>query len=299
MHPQAMPRPVLQAVELQIPLIINGPSAALEEKHLRAQMLAYEASDGGLFNPAEQAQLDKTVLHMIKAAISANATLRALELSTLLQLRKSVDIAITLANHFKKQTLAERISLVMQSKFRGGLAQAVPEAAPEVEQHDLNTVDLSVLSAKPASEPLAAVSSARKRTTQMSLTGEPVVDAPAKKAKTASVKKEKPDSVAEPAVDAEAKEAKADDNSEAEAEAPVAKKAKKSDKKDESSDKKSSKTEDKKKNKNAATPATAVRRSPRKSPAKAKVPKGANPFARPGGAAPKKITSLFAAAAKD
>ena len=132
-HPNAVPRPVLQAVDLQIPLIINGASAGLEEKHMRAHLLAYEAHEGGIIGPQVQASLDKIVLRLFKASIENNATLRALELSTLLQLRKSVDIAITLANHFKKQTLAERVTLVMQSKFRGGVKQAARELQPQLE----------------------------------------------------------------------------------------------------------------------------------------------------------------------
>jgi hypothetical protein len=63
-------------------LIINGPSAAQEEKHLRAHMLAYERAKGSILSPGEQALLDKTVLHMINAAIKSNPPflLRALEL---------------------------------------------------------------------------------------------------------------------------------------------------------------------------------------------------------------------------
>jgi hypothetical protein len=78
-------------------------------------------------------KIDASLIKLIAHACKAERTARALDLATQLQLPKSLQGALRLANHYKLGALAERISKLMQARFddvEDDVEEAPPPPAP-------------------------------------------------------------------------------------------------------------------------------------------------------------------------
>lgn len=144
-QPLTQPRPLLTQLKLQVPFIVGDQGDAathFEEQHFRSELLLHEqlsydvqqsaitsgmASSGSTDSASastpitvpikQQAQLDKTLLQLFTRVVTDDRAMRALDLATLMGLRKTYDIAVTVANHYKKPELAKRVHAYMLDKF--------------------------------------------------------------------------------------------------------------------------------------------------------------------------------------
>ncbi|RKP37957.1 hypothetical protein BJ085DRAFT_21438, partial [Dimargaris cristalligena] len=128
-----VPRPLLTQLDLRMPLLNHDAAVSqLEERLLRASLFAInQRTDPLAPEPNSQAALsatdpavlreflqeDKLTLQLIQAACKADRIYRALDLTSLLHLPKSIDAAVKIAMFHRYPTLAERINLVKQTKF--------------------------------------------------------------------------------------------------------------------------------------------------------------------------------------
>jgi hypothetical protein len=120
---------VLTAVKLQAPLLnLDTEESQLEEQHMTQTLLNYQTYNGNTPGTV-QAKVDELGVHLIAKACKADRQFRALDVSTMLGLRKSINIACMLASKLKKPILAERVNLLMEAKFPGGRAQVQTETA--------------------------------------------------------------------------------------------------------------------------------------------------------------------------
>ncbi|GFR53167.1 hypothetical protein Agub_g15890, partial [Astrephomene gubernaculifera] len=140
-RPQVSPRPFYTPLPLGPPVVsLDGGSApelegqalllGLGNAALRARLDAAEASgqveassDLSHLLLRGQAEQDRALLRALQRLIRGERAGRALELAAQLNLYKSVEGALTLANHHQARGLAERISALLASR------QALMEAA--------------------------------------------------------------------------------------------------------------------------------------------------------------------------
>lgn len=112
-YPDPFKKPLLTNVSLQMPFLDGG--RAQEEQHALKTVMLFQGPRPTL---KQTVDLDKLVITQIQASCKQDKLVRALDLCTSLQLLKSLEIAITIANHAKKADLAERISMLLQAKQR-------------------------------------------------------------------------------------------------------------------------------------------------------------------------------------
>ncbi|KAJ1978037.1 DNA polymerase alpha accessory factor Mcl1 [Dimargaris verticillata] len=131
-HPQAV-RPLISQVGLRMPLLHRDQAATvLEEKLLRTHLFATnKRADPTLGRPRSQAALnatdstilksylqeDKLALQLIQSACKADRLQRALDLTAMLYLPKSVDAAVKIAIFHRYPALAERMTLIKEATF--------------------------------------------------------------------------------------------------------------------------------------------------------------------------------------
>jgi len=117
-YPQTLPRPVPTAMPICLPLLgLKSESEKLQERHARQKMVLEEQSLQGLAITAkDKVKLDKLVLLNLKLACKSGRSVRALDLSTRLLRKKSLDTAIVMANHLNQTQLVERMSILLQGK---------------------------------------------------------------------------------------------------------------------------------------------------------------------------------------
>ena len=133
--PSTLSRPVLTAVQLELPFVVTD-SHHVEQPHARAELMLYEAQHAThatsasasssfhlqpfTFQPSvkEQASLDKLLLPVIQLAIKADQGSRALDLTSQLYLLRSMESALLLAQTNRKVHLASRISLLIGERRR-------------------------------------------------------------------------------------------------------------------------------------------------------------------------------------
>ena len=128
--PTTLPRPVLSALPLAVPLACAEPAdPQIEGRRLMTLLNMDEfrvcAAEEGLAEAEEtQAQLmravtmlDSLALKLFSNACKMERNARALDLAVQLQLPKSLAGALKLANHFKLGPLADRITKLMQAKY--------------------------------------------------------------------------------------------------------------------------------------------------------------------------------------
>ena len=128
--PSTLSRPVLTAVQIELPFVVTD-SHHVEQPHARAELMLYEVQHAAhvtsapassssqlqpfTFQPSvkEQAGLDKLLLPVIQLAIKADQGSRALDLTSQLYLLRSMESALLLAQTNRKVHLASRISLLI------------------------------------------------------------------------------------------------------------------------------------------------------------------------------------------
>eukprot|EP00730_Choanoeca_flexa_P003859 TRINITY_DN11524_c0_g2_i2.p1 TRINITY_DN11524_c0_g2~~TRINITY_DN11524_c0_g2_i2.p1 ORF type:complete len:1032 (+),score=334.37 TRINITY_DN11524_c0_g2_i2:48-3098(+) len=123
--PKVLPKPTLDTVTLQIPLVGLAETATHEEQFLRGKIMGdhtIEAEALDELNPADNRlilqqhkELDRHLLAAISRSIQSSRSARALDIATCLLLPASVDIAIKLAVKSKMPKLAERMLLAKQA----------------------------------------------------------------------------------------------------------------------------------------------------------------------------------------
>lgn len=116
--PHTLPRPVPQALPIRMPFLnIESESEKLQEQHTRlAAITSEQALQGMPITGKDQIQLDKLLLKNVKIACKAGRSVRALDLTTRLIRKKSLDTAIIMANHLDQTQLVERMNIIVQAK---------------------------------------------------------------------------------------------------------------------------------------------------------------------------------------
>ncbi|KAJ1974297.1 DNA polymerase alpha accessory factor Mcl1 [Dimargaris xerosporica] len=130
--PQAV-RPLISQVGLRMPLLHRDQAATtLEEKLLRTHLFATnKQTDSTIIRPRSQAALnatdpavlksylqeDKLALQLIQNACKADRLQRALDLTAMLYLPKSVEAAVKIAIFHRYPALAERMTLIKEATF--------------------------------------------------------------------------------------------------------------------------------------------------------------------------------------
>lgn len=136
--PITSPIPTLQSLALQLPLLnMSDQNTQHEERYIRNNILYYNNySNLTTTERIKQAgSLDKELLQCIYRCLNnPNNTreVRSIDLSSMLQLHKSLQIAIQLANKNNKSNVASRLGLLAESKFNGN---------NNIDIDDMNTVD--------------------------------------------------------------------------------------------------------------------------------------------------------------
>jgi len=117
-YPETLPRPVPQAMPIRMPLLnLASESEKLQEQHTRQKAILEEQDIQGMATTnKDKIKLDKIILLNFKNACKASRSVRALDLSTRLMRKKSLDAAIIMANHMNQNQLVERMNILMQGK---------------------------------------------------------------------------------------------------------------------------------------------------------------------------------------
>ncbi|GJP74483.1 hypothetical protein CLOP_g5056 [Closterium sp. NIES-67] len=137
-QPSVFPRPVLSEMPLVLPLALSDLAAAdslqadllrsaLATAHVRAVAdEALQMGEQGAMAAAEdeeellrlEAERDKTLLRLLVAAAKGDKLERAMELGTMLSLRKSLQGAVKLTSALRLPVLAERLHSLLQERLR-------------------------------------------------------------------------------------------------------------------------------------------------------------------------------------
>ncbi|KAL6059444.1 WD repeat and HMG-box DNA binding-domain containing protein 1 [Balamuthia mandrillaris] len=99
--------------------LLSDPSSGLSSFDLSAALEEFSSSTSSEENKKLvqiQAKLDSQVLEMMQNACKADRPVRALDLASQLQLKRSLNIALKLANHHHMIELAHRIELLQKSR---------------------------------------------------------------------------------------------------------------------------------------------------------------------------------------
>jgi chromosome transmission fidelity protein 4 len=177
-HPSSNPKPVLSTVKLQIPLLNSGSDTIkMEEDNMRNDLLYNHHLSQRLLNESEilqmKAEMDKTTIKLIQIACQDENQFRALDLCTSLHLAKSLSIAITLANYLRLPLLAQKMNLLLKTKFademddgtidevnkRGVIPQqkeSLTDSTTDSPQRNVELTPLKQSSSSSSSNPLAA-----------------------------------------------------------------------------------------------------------------------------------------------
>ena len=143
-YPSTLPRPVLSALPLTMPLACSEPAQPqLEHDRMLQQLMLDEMRSSAMAEGTDESEevqrnllrgftkLDSLNLKLLAAACKAERNARALDLARQLQLPKSLTAAMKLANHYKLPSLAERISMMMSAKFDDDDGGEDPELPPK------------------------------------------------------------------------------------------------------------------------------------------------------------------------
>ena len=125
----------LQSVALQLPFLgMHQPIAQTEELHARHSLLWYNDLDGGhstasrWYTSKQEVEQDKLILTLFQRSAKHDFLVRALDLATMFFKRKSLELAIQMAEYEKKETLVGRLRMLLEVKFpKGSLRAATDE----------------------------------------------------------------------------------------------------------------------------------------------------------------------------
>lgn len=121
----SFPRPLLQDLELQMPLLgVDNAQGALEERVARNSVLLSADAEGG-----GKVAIDKGLLQLVQGACKADALARALDLTRLMHSTSTLDAARKIADFYHLPGLSERIARVKADKGRerGSWIDAAPQ----------------------------------------------------------------------------------------------------------------------------------------------------------------------------
>lgn len=160
-HPSASTRPALRTVPFVAPIIIKGESAVSErlyrsrirEWRLTAGKEEDDDSDSDESLERAQMEVEKCLLFMVEEACRAGKGTRALDFVARLRSPVGFEQASRVANHYRMQALAERVSVVAKAK----LAQIQAE---EEEKYLVKTQQRTM---QPLHSPTRSVSEPEKR----------------------------------------------------------------------------------------------------------------------------------------
>jgi hypothetical protein len=111
-YPATLPRPILSEIDIEQPFIELDK---IEIDYVRNDVLWSEQMSVHALN--EAGRQDAVILRLLAKSCKDDKNSRSLDLCTMLKIRKSLEIAITLVNKFKKPNLAQRINMLLQAKF--------------------------------------------------------------------------------------------------------------------------------------------------------------------------------------
>ncbi|KAJ2782167.1 DNA polymerase alpha accessory factor Mcl1 [Coemansia javaensis] len=141
-HPP-FPRPILDELDLDIPLLATDTHVGQQEAKCLAMRLFCEqehaeAARTGGDHAAAQArddlEQDKLLLRLIQLACKADKMQRAVDLAHMIKLERSLDAAVKIAVHQKLTALAERIMRIRDSRSAEDDSEA--DAGSELESED-------------------------------------------------------------------------------------------------------------------------------------------------------------------
>lgn len=140
--PSVSPRPLMHAFPLEAESLQKQTRVSeFESKYALAELFCDE--EEGRTGSRERdlvprrAHMDKLAIKLIQLALEEDNQFRALDLCMSLHFAKSVSIALRLAQHMKKSILAQKMELVLHTKFeapREGPADPPAAAAPAMTQ---------------------------------------------------------------------------------------------------------------------------------------------------------------------
>ena len=154
----------LQSVSLQMPFMgLDQPVNKHEEQHARQSLLWFNA-EGGLstvshfYSSKQEVEQDKLVLALFQRASKGDFLARALDLATMLYKRKSLEVAIQMAEFEKKEALVARLRMLLAVKF--------PKVRPGAELDEAGISGFIDLDSSSSSSGAAAAASGPKRKLQ-------------------------------------------------------------------------------------------------------------------------------------
>ncbi|KAJ1870492.1 DNA polymerase alpha accessory factor Mcl1 [Coemansia sp. RSA 990] len=125
------PQPILDELDIDIPLLHTDTSAGQQESKVFASRLFSEQQSaeaertdseypgGASVQMRDDLEQDKLLLRLIQLACKADKAQRAVDLTLMIKLERSFDAAIKIAVYQKQTTLAERLMRIKETKFGG------------------------------------------------------------------------------------------------------------------------------------------------------------------------------------
>lgn len=126
-YPKVLPKPMVTTLPLQMPLVSLKDTVRMEENFLRSKInfehlvrvdeLDERAPEDRKLMLQAQNRMDQHIIHCISRAVQTQRPGRALDLTTFLNLTKSIDVAIKLAVKAKSPNLADRMMIAKQANI--------------------------------------------------------------------------------------------------------------------------------------------------------------------------------------
>ena len=129
-QPSVTPKPILQSVQLQLPLLsLSNHDIQLEEQYIRNELIYSWSNITHGESIKQQATLDKLLLQLINRCFSGSSTreVRGLDLASMIGLSKSLQVAIQIASKKGQSNLVSRMGLLLESKFNSNHTQSIDE----------------------------------------------------------------------------------------------------------------------------------------------------------------------------
>ncbi|KAJ2849163.1 DNA polymerase alpha accessory factor Mcl1 [Coemansia brasiliensis] len=123
------PHPILDELDIDIPLLHTDTSAGQQESKVFASNLFSEQQcaeaertdseypGGASAQMRDDLEQDKLLLRLVQLACKADKAQRAVDLALMIKLERSFDAAIKIAVYQKQTTLAERLMRIKETKF--------------------------------------------------------------------------------------------------------------------------------------------------------------------------------------
>ncbi|EGG20975.1 hypothetical protein DFA_00844 [Cavenderia fasciculata] len=115
--PQTLPRPILTPIQINLPLLLNDQiiNQNLQEKYLKQKIGFNKLSFEGNLTTKDQADFDAVLIRMINDSLDHNRAQICYDLFQQLQLKKSQEIVITIANQKKLSFVTKKLYELIES----------------------------------------------------------------------------------------------------------------------------------------------------------------------------------------